>query len=204
MSEIYKDFLYMDDNALDKNLCKEIVKYTSDHGVLNNNSFSTNQNQSLSERTYFKDDTSFVIHTFMLIEDYWKNVYEIINDGYNKYLSKWSGVVKEREQAYCPIMKYHVVHQYQGYHAWHYEWMGNQYPSNDIVLAWHISLTSHKNEGELEFKYYDKRIEPEAGRLLIWPAGFTHTHRGNCIRSDTQKHYMTGWWFVDNKKVEAK
>ena len=93
------------------------------------------------------------------------------------------------------VIKYHIVQQYQGYHVWHYEWKGNDYPAKDIVLAWHLSLTSHKNEGELEFKYYDKRIEPEAGRLLIWPAGFTHTHRGNCIRSDTQKHYMTGWWF---------
>ena len=75
------------------------------------------------------------------------------------------------------------------------DWKGNEYPAKDMMLVWHLSLTSHKNEGELEFKYYDKRIEPKAGRLIMWPAGFTHTHRGNCIRSDTQKHYMTGWWF---------
>ena len=105
-------------------------------------------------------------------------------------------MVKERDCAYCPVMKYHIVQQYQGYHVWHKEWRGNIYPYKDIVLAWHLSLTSHKNEGELEFKYYDRKIEPKAGRLIVWPAGFTHTHRGNSIKSDTQKHYMTGWWFV--------
>ena len=33
--------------------------------------------------------------------------------------------------------------------------------------------------GETEFFYQEKKVQSKAGRMLIFPAGFTHTHRGN-------------------------
>ena len=35
--------------------------------------------------------------------------------------------------------------------------------------------------GETEYLYYKKRIQPERGKLLIWPAGMTHCHRGGLV-----------------------
>jgi hypothetical protein len=46
--------------------------------------------------------------------------------------------------------------------------------------------------GETEFLYYPKRVKAKQGRLILWPAGFTHTHRGNPPLSNT-KYVMTGW-----------
>ena len=37
------------------------------------------------------------------------------------------------------------------------------------------------------------RIEPKVKQLLIWPAGYTHTHRGN-PPLEGQKTYITGWF----------
>ena len=37
------------------------------------------------------------------------------------------------------------------------------------------------------------RIEPKVGQLTIWPAGFTHKHRGN-PPLEGQKTYITGWF----------
>ena len=45
---------------------------------------------------------------------------------------------------------------------------------------------------ETEFLYQSKRIDPIAGRTLIWPPGFTHKHRGNPPLKG-EKIYMTGW-----------
>ena len=36
---------------------------------------------------------------------------------------------------------------------------------------------------------------PEVGKLLIWPAGFTHMHRGN-PPLEGEKMYITGWFTV--------
>ena len=44
-----------------------------------------------------------------------------------------------------------------------------------------------------EFLYQAKRIRPEQGLALIWPADFTHTHRGNPPLAET-KYIVTSWF----------
>ena len=46
--------------------------------------------------------------------------------------------------------------------------------------------------GETEFLYQSMRVKPKQGTLLIWPAAFTHTHRGNPPLSN-EKYIVTGW-----------
>ena len=36
------------------------------------------------------------------------------------------------------------------------------------------------------------RVKPKQGTLVIWPAAFTHTHRGNPPLSN-DKYIVTGW-----------
>ncbi len=81
-----------------------------------------------------------------------------------------------------------------GYPHWHSE----QYPLDAScealhrVLLWTIYLNPVKEAGETEFLYQQKKVKPEVGSLLIAPAGFTHTHRGNrAIGSD--KYIATSW-----------
>ena len=42
-----------------------------------------------------------------------------------------------------------------------------------------LYLNTVEEGGETEFLYINKRIKAQQGRLIIFPAGFTHTHRGN-------------------------
>ena len=51
-------------------------------------------------------------------------------------------------------------------------------------------------EGETEFIWQKLRVQPEAGKCLIWPTQFTHTHRGNPVYS-TNKYIATGWYTYD-------
>jgi hypothetical protein len=46
--------------------------------------------------------------------------------------------------------------------------------------------------GETEFLYQNTRVNPVEGRIVIWPAGFTHTHRGN-QPIGKEKYAITGW-----------
>jgi hypothetical protein len=68
-----------------------------------------------------------------------------------------------------------------GYPYWHCE----QYPKLDQgealhrALLWSVYLNDDFEQGETEFLYQQAKIRPVTGRLLIAPAGFTHTHRGN-------------------------
>lgn len=68
-----------------------------------------------------------------------------------------------------------------GYPYWHCE----LYPRDPHAetlhrhLLWTIYLNDGFGEGETEFLYQQRRIVPRTGSLLIAPAAFTHTHRGN-------------------------
>ena len=77
-----------------------------------------------------------------------------------------------------------------GYHIWHNE---DDSPQNmRRVLTFILYLNDVDEGGETEFLYYPKRVKAKQGRLILWPAGFTHTHRGNPPISNT-KYIMTGW-----------
>lgn len=77
-----------------------------------------------------------------------------------------------------------------GYHIWHYE-SCNQFCTNRLV-TWMVYLNDVEEGGETEFLYLAKRVKPKQGTLILWPAGFTHTHRGNPPISN-EKYIMTGW-----------
>lgn len=78
----------------------------------------------------------------------------------------------------------------EGYHIWHYE--SNSKECCNRLLTWMLYLNDVEEGGETEFLYQSLRIKPKQGTLLIWPAGFTHTHRGNPPLSNP-KYVVTGW-----------
>jgi hypothetical protein len=83
-----------------------------------------------------------------------------------------------------------------GYHFWHCEHFSKE--TGPRVLAWMIYLNDIPHgEGETEFIWQKLRVQPEAGKCLIWPTQFTHTHRGNPVYS-TDKYIATGWSTFDD------
>jgi hypothetical protein len=78
----------------------------------------------------------------------------------------------------------------EGYHVWHSENAGLSHSNR--ILAWMIYLNDVKEGGETEFLYQSMRVTPKQGTLVIWPAGFTHLHRGNPPLNG-EKYIMTGW-----------
>ena len=88
------------------------------------------------------------------------------------------------------MFKVHKVKEKQGFHVWHYE--NGSFETRDRFLAYMTYLQAPLEGGETEFLHQSKRIDPVVGRTLIWPAGFTHKHRGNPPLKG-EKMYITGW-----------
>lgn len=78
------------------------------------------------------------------------------------------------------------------YSVWHCENNGSP-PYNNRHLAFSTYLNDVEKYGETEFLYQNVKIRPEKGLTLIWPAGFTHIHRG-CPTPDEEKYMVTGWF----------
>ncbi len=79
----------------------------------------------------------------------------------------------------------------EGYHVWHME-HSNQMDSYRSICAWALFLNDVEEGGELEFLYQSKRIKPKKGDFVLWPAGYTHHHRGNPPLQGV-KYIYTGW-----------
>ena len=76
-----------------------------------------------------------------------------------------------------------------GYHLLHYERTGMHTLSRQ--LAYKLYCNTLKNGGT-RFPFQDKVLNAEQGKLVIWPADFTHPHRG-VISPDEEKYIVTGW-----------
>lgn len=79
-----------------------------------------------------------------------------------------------------------------GFHQWHKE-HGIQ-DGLARTLVWTLYLNDiPEGEGETEFLEYGVKVSPKKGLLCFFPAGWTHTHRGNAVYS-TRKYIATGWF----------
>ena len=59
------------------------------------------------------------------------------------------------------------------------------------MFAFMTYLNTIDKGGATYFNHYDLSIQPKKGLTLIWPAEWTHTHRGNLVESGT-KYMITG------------
>ncbi|RMH47309.1 MAG: 2OG-Fe(II) oxygenase [Gammaproteobacteria bacterium] len=93
---------------------------------------------------------------------------------------------------YLNVQKYTKNHG--GYPHWHSEIYPQDQSCESLhrVLLFMYYLNDVSEGGETEFFYQKKKIPPTQGTLVIAPADFTHTHRGNTPVSN-DKYIVTSW-----------
>jgi len=89
-----------------------------------------------------------------------------------------------------------------GYPYWHCELFPRDAHGETLHrhLLWTVYLNDGFADGETEFLYQQRRITPKTGALLIAPAAFTHTHRGNRPRGG-DKVIATSWILFQRAEV---
>lgn len=141
------------------------------------------------DQFYFSDflsgvelDISDIAPFRMFNERFWSIVYPAYSEKY--------GVLNGMSQLTIRLAKIQKTEIGGGYHVWHNE---DDTPANmRRAMTFILYLNDVDEGGETEFLYYPKRVKAKQGRLILWPAGYTHTHRGNPPMSNT-KYIMTGW-----------
>jgi len=83
---------------------------------------------------------------------------------------------------------------------WHTE--RDSISSAHRVFAWMTYLNDVKDGGSTDFKHFDISVEPKKGKTLIWPAEWTHAHRGQIVKD--KKYIITGWFHFPSIDDEIK
>ena len=199
MKEEYKEFIGIYDESVPIELCNVFVE----------NYEEAKKNRTIIDMTkendtgYWKkplpvarkDEVAFVaplmstIYPIPPVKAYFNFLSECFKRCIERYSIQFEGTI------FNDVFKIHKVGKSEGYHIWHYERSAPD--SIDRLMAYMTYLEVPEEGGETEFLHQSLRIEPIVGRTLIWPAGFTHMHRGN-PPLDGEKMYITGWFTAGN------
>jgi hypothetical protein len=78
-----------------------------------------------------------------------------------------------------------------GFYVWHND--SFQQHERTLTFLWYLnSLDPDVDGGTTDFEC-GRRIVPEQGKLIIFPATWTYIHRGAPVISDNTKYVCTGW-----------
>lgn len=84
-----------------------------------------------------------------------------------------------------------------GYHIWHAEQGNGEFANRVLVYMLYLNTLEPNEGGETEFLYQKERYRPVENTMVLWPAAFTHTHRGNTVLGEKSKYIVTGWFYYD-------
>jgi hypothetical protein len=108
---------------------------------------------------------------------------------YPLYVEKYSTLSRHSRHTIFDI-KIQKTEPAEGYHIWHAE--NENHETRNRIMSFILYLNDVDQGGETEFLYQKARVEARRNRLVLWPAGYTHLHRGNPPLSGT-KYILTGW-----------
>jgi hypothetical protein len=128
-----------------------------------------------------------------------KNVVDIFFDGlqkcYEEYVSKFSSL--QDGQIRATAMKMQRTRPGGGYHVWHGEQGNGVHANRVLVYMLYVNTFGPSQAGETEFLYQRERYVPTANQMILWPASYTHAHRGNTVFGEESKYIVTGWFYYD-------
>ena len=170
------------------NLCDEIINYfdqnPSNHsvGALSkgaiNLSAKDRKDISISPNIFANDDDNIFSRYFsslsVCLRDY-GNQWPFLKQTFNSFDVGCFNVGKYKEGQH-----FGRVHTERGFNSMEREFAFMTYLSDDM------------KGGETYFVHYDLAIKPQKGLTLIWPAMWTHAHKGNTV-TEGEKYIITGW-----------
>lgn len=175
------NFIYEKRNVFDDNFCDTLINIIDCE--FDKNIFDQVYN------TYLRED--FCWDLYNLNKKLNSDVENILYDYFLEYMNLFSILKCPGTNLMYAYTKLQKTLPGGGFHQWHFEDFDISLCNRELV--WMIYLNDNYDGGETEFLYQKLRIIPEKGKLLIWPADFTHTHRGNMVMGSNSKYVCTGW-----------
>lgn len=159
--------------------------------------FTRNRKQGEGSKRTYKDDISAVIEVSPNEDIFYFHHSPLAKDFSDMF---WGRIFPQYVESYDVLGDFDKLSYYElrlqktpiggGYHTWHCEHHSRYYCNR--VVSFILYLNDIAEGGETEFLYYPKRIKPETGTMILFPAGYSHTHRGNPPISN-EKYIITGW-----------
>lgn len=193
--DITNDHIGIFDNYFDENLIDEYFEFYK-LCSLSNHTWTREEEKNITQD--LKNDTAASLMNLKFYNDNGELVLPysakpfietVFTEIYPLYVKKYSALSQIQRHSIFDI-KIQKTEPTEGYHIWHQESEG--FSTRNRLMAFILYMNDVEEGGETEFLYQSLRIKPKRNRFILWPAYYTHLHRGNPPLSGT-KYIMTGW-----------
>ena len=186
------DFIGIYDGALSSNQCEEIIDYINSSDLVIGRCAGGEVIQSQKDCFEMGMDVTdnnivnkYIINSLTKYTPIYRKEYPEVDTQY-----PWDICGGYNLQRYNPG---------QGYFSAHCE--NDCLETSNRMLVWMFYLNTVKDGGGTRFQNYDRITNAVEGRLVIWPASWTHVHHG--IVSKTESKYIaTGWYAFNEPRSE--
>jgi len=183
-----------------------VISFFDRRNDLQTNGIAFGQNTSLDDPYKVSTDISLVAidksdpEAFAISEVIIRGV----NAGLNKYLEDRPLIKEccpEKSLFVNPIFNLQCYAPGEGFKKWHCDWTISNEATEPVkrVLAWILYCNDVKSGGT-EFHWQNHHENAERGKLIIFPAGISHIHRGK-VSNNEKKTIATGWINAGNIKT---
>tara|TARA_X000000368_G_C22740550_1_gene583645 strand:- start:44 stop:631 length:588 start_codon:yes stop_codon:yes gene_type:complete len=176
-----KDFIGIYTNGVDPGLCDWIIEFMDQSSFVDAGEM----------RSPWRQDKQVLLESFSPGEA--KHLQTFVGKCLKNYIDECAPFISTH-RCVSSLSLIQKTEPMQGYHGFHSESTTWQHCGR--TFAWMVYLNDVEEGGETEFLYQKTKVKPEKGKVVIWPGGFTHPHRGNPPMSD--KYIATGWFQPDS------
>jgi hypothetical protein len=195
----YKDFVGYYKNVYPEGYCSHLI---SEFDRLESGGAGSNRQSNDGAFKHYKDDHQIFInirnHPVQNFnnEDTCDLFFQGLQECYEEYSEKYS-TLKTSGRIRSSYMKMQRTGPGGGYHVWHHEQAAGSSQARVLTYILYLNTLLPEQAGETEFLYQQARVGAEENMMLLWPAAFTHCHRGNAVYGTGHKYIVTGWFYYE-------
>ena len=199
MNTEYFEHIALYKDVYPEGYCQHLI---SEFDRLENGGAGSNRQRSENANKHVKDDHQIGIelknHGLLAFQE--KNSCDLFFNGlqscYDDYTNRYS-VLRDNGKIRATVMKMQRTGPGGGYHVWHCEQGPGAHANRVVTYMLYLNTIDSVDGAETEFLYQKKRFSPTENTMIIWPAAYTHAHRGNPVLGENHKYIVTGWFYYD-------
>jgi hypothetical protein len=194
----HKDFIATYTGVYPDGYCRHLI---NEFERLANNGAGSNRQVSENALTHIKNDYQIMVNigvhgvTSFEDKDSVNMFFSGLQECYEDYTNNFS--VLKNSKIRGTVMKMQRTDPGGGYHVWHGEQCNGKQAERVLVYMLYLNSLEPESAGETEFLYQRTRLSPVENTMILWPAAYTHAHRGNTVFGNNSKYIVTGWFYYD-------